>query len=156
MKIKQPRRVKHSYTQSLSASPEKVFPLLCPVREIEWVPDWNPELVISSSGVAEEGCVFVTPGTPENAIWVITHYDPETYSIEMVKITPNHTVGKLEISLSDDGAGGTRAKVAYEFTALNSEGEAFLDEFTEEWYQDFMKNWERALNHYLSTGQKVA
>lgn len=41
MDIRQPKRVRHSYTQSLIAPPGKVFPLLCPVREKEWVSDWN-------------------------------------------------------------------------------------------------------------------
>ncbi len=155
MKISKPNKIRHSYTQTLIAPPEKVFPLLCPVRETEWVPDWNPELVISNSGVAETGCVFVTPASPQNAIWIITHYDPEKYTLEIHKITPNHTVGKLEIVLADDGVGGTKAEVAYSYTALSPEGEAFLEEFTKEWYRGFMERWEQALNHYLSTGEKI-
>ena len=33
--IRHPNRVKHSYTQSISGTPDQVFPLLCPVRELE-------------------------------------------------------------------------------------------------------------------------
>ena len=60
MQITKPNRATHTYRQRLSASPGKVFPLLCPVREAEWADGWLPELVISSSGVAERDCVFIT------------------------------------------------------------------------------------------------
>ncbi len=155
MNILSPKRSKHSYIQSLATSPQTVFPLLCPVREAEWVPDWNPELVVSHSGVAEVDCVFVTPGSPESSIWVITHHDPENYQLEMIKVTPNHTVAKLEIELADDGHQGTSATIAYTYTSLSPQGDAFLETFTEDWYQDFMRGWEQALNHYLATGRKL-
>ena len=42
MKIAAPRRVSHSYVQQLVASPAEVFPLLCPVREAEWLRGLGP------------------------------------------------------------------------------------------------------------------
>ena len=53
-------RVAHEYTQTNPASPEKVFPLLCPVREADWIPGWRYKLIYSESGVAELGCIFTT------------------------------------------------------------------------------------------------
>jgi hypothetical protein len=155
MKIIPPRRVRHSYMQSLNAPPEKVFPLLCPVRETEWVKGWDPELVLSNSGVAEPDGVFVTPAAAGQIIWVITRYDPALYVLEFVKVTPGQTVGKIEIELSDDGRGGTRADVAYGYTSLGPDGDDFLETFTAEWYEGFMKQWETELNHYLATGEKL-
>jgi hypothetical protein len=38
MNIEQPFRVAHSYTQNLRGSAERVFPLLCPVREAACLP----------------------------------------------------------------------------------------------------------------------
>ena len=156
MNIQKPNHIKHSYTQTIIAGPEKVFPLLCPVLEAEWVPGWNPELVISNSGVAEKDCVFITPASPQNAIWVVTHHDPQNYTVEMLKITPGHTVCKLEIALHSDKSEETKAEVAYTYTSLGPEGDAFLKEFTVDWYRNFMENWERAMNHYLSTGEMIA
>lgn len=150
-----PNRVSHSYTQSLIAPPEEIFPLLCPVREAEWVPGWDPELVISESGVAELDCVFITQGAPNNSIWVVTRYEPESYLLEMLKITPGLTVGKLEIKLAAKDDGKTAAEVAYTYTSLGPRGDAFLDEFTTTAYRGFMETWERELNHYLSTGSKI-
>lgn len=156
MTIIPPKRRKHSFTQSLIAPPAAVFPLLCPVREVDWQRDWEPRLVISQSGYAETDCLFIAPAELHEAVWVITHYDPKAFEVVMYKITPGHTVGKLEIALADNGAGGTTAEVSYEYTALTPAGETFLQQFTAERYAGFMKDWEKEMNHYLKTGSKLA
>jgi hypothetical protein len=158
--ITKPNRKKHSYLQHLKGSPETVFPLLCPVLEAEWVPEWFPERVISQSGVCERECIFITPpemqSEPENAIWIVTKHDPASFSLEMYKVAPRHTVSKLEITLSAIAGGHTTANVSYELTAIGAEGVQFMEEFTEEWYANFMREWESQLNHYLETGRKIA
>ena len=148
MQITEPKRIRHTYTQRLHAPPSDVFPLLCPVREAEWVPGWNPVKVLSFSGAAEKDCVFITPGDP-NATWVITHHDPSRYEVEMIKFIPNHTVTKLQIALHADGANATSADVTYTYTSLSPEGDAFVGEFTEAHYVEFMRNWEKELNNFL-------
>lgn len=35
MEIREPVRARRTYTQSLLAAPDQVFPLLCPVREAD-------------------------------------------------------------------------------------------------------------------------
>jgi len=156
MQATSPNRIKHSYTQSLAAPPDKVFPLLCPVREVDWVPGWDPTLVLSNSGVAEKDCIFVTRDTSHESIWVITGFEPEKYKLEMIKVTPGHTVGKLEIQLRPAGDDQTAAEIAYTYTALGPEGDDFLNLFTAQWNETFMQNWENAINHYLSTGTKLS
>ena len=155
MNVSSPNRVRHSYTQSLIASPEKVFPLLCPGRELDWARGWNPTMVRSHSGAAEADCVFTTPGTPDDTIWIITRHEPKQLRLEMAMVMPRRTVGKLEISLSGDGDNGTLAEVAYTHTSLGPAGDKFLQGFTHDWYQNFMEEWEAELNHYLSTGTKL-
>ena len=39
-----------SADQVLNAPPATVFPLLCPVREAEWVPGWTVRMIHSASG----------------------------------------------------------------------------------------------------------
>lgn len=155
--VNRPCRAEHSYTQSIRATPAEVFPLLCPVRELDWAPGWQPDWVISESGIAEEGCVFQTPGEEDTpcATWVITAYRPADHHIGMIKIIPGHTVTKLEASLAADGRGGTHATITYGFTALGPQGERFVETRTAEWYGEFMQGWESAMNHYLETGQKA-
>ena len=45
----------------------KVFPLLCPVREADWIDGWNPVLVLTQSGFAEQDCVFITDAKVHDA-----------------------------------------------------------------------------------------
>jgi len=159
MNINKPNRKKHSYTQHLDASPEKVFPLLCPVLEANWVPGWMPKLVLSHSGVCEQDCVFVTTPNgeePQNAIWVVTRYDPDNWSLKMHKVIPEYTVTKLEISLYSGNNNPTDAHITYEITAIGPSGDEFVQDFTEEWYKTFMLDWEKAMNHYLNAGEIIA
>jgi hypothetical protein len=155
--ISQPRRIKHTFVQSIKGTPEQVFPLLCPVRETDWIPGWTTDWVISNSGVAEQNCIFQTPPRPgadgTASIWVITRHNADTFEVEMLKVTPAFTVGKLQISLSAQTKGITNATISYEFTSLGSLGDAYLDGFTAQWYEKFMNVWEEQMNHYLETGE---
>ncbi len=154
-----PNRIKHSYTQSIHATPDRVFPLLCPTRELDWAPGWAVDWVISTSGLAEQECMFQTPAPVDAdspSIWIITRHVPEDYVVEMYKVTPGKTVAKLAIALTAIGDSRTNAQISYEFTSLGSDGDAFLQEFTREWYENFMLGWEAAMNHYLETGELLA
>ena len=128
--------------------------------EAEWVPDWMPDLVISKSGVCEQECIFITPPEmPSEAnkpIWIVTKHDAENWAREMYKVVPEHTISKLGITLESDITNSTTALVSYEITAIGAAGEKFMEEFTKEWYQGFMEEWEQQLNYYLKAGKKIA
>lgn len=151
MRIEKPKRVEHTYEQHLKASPAEVFPMLCPVLEKEWVDGWDPVAVYTRSGVAEDDCVFVTPGKDgaADAVWVVTLYQPAS-RIEFVKVVPDLTASRIRIALRDDGAGGTLADVTYQHTALSEAGAAVVDAFTEEAYGVFMRKWEDSLDRHLA------
>jgi hypothetical protein len=151
MKVVIPKRVSHTYTQLLSAAPEKVFPLLCPVREADWLDGWDPVLVASRSGVAERDCVFVTAAGASEAVWYITQHQPDVGFVEMIKITLGLTACRLEIRVSP-APGGSHAEVTYTHTSLGPDGDAFVDSFTADAYLQFMQNWESRFNHYLQHG----
>lgn len=147
------RRARHSFTQINNAPPAKVFPLLCPVREAEWVPGWKYLMVYSESGLAEDNCVFTTPndrGT--DTVWMVTHYDPADFKISYAWVEPGMIVTQLHISLSSAGDGKTGARICYSYTGLSAAGNAVIESYTGEWFRNKMENWERAINHYLATG----
>lgn len=149
MQMIRPVRVERTYIQKIEAAPAEVFPLLCPVRETEWVDGWEPLAVYSYSGVAEPDCIFVTgEGQPES-YWVITERDPSTWLTRMIKVTPGMTVAKITIVLRQNEDGGTDARVTYLYTALTEEGEDFVRSYSEEYYEEFMRYWEMTLNAYL-------
>ncbi len=149
MKVMAPSRVTRTYVQKIQAPPEEVFPLLCPVRETEWVKGWDPIVVYSQSGLAEPDCIFLTGNTEPESAWIITKRDPTEFEMEIIKLTPWTTVAKLNISLQQNEAGGTDATVTYTYTALSEAGEDFVNRYTEEYYIEFMRYWEDAIGDYL-------
>lgn len=155
MRTVAPRRASHAHRQHLNAPPETVFPLLCPVRECEWVPGWAPELVVSHSGVAEEDCVFVTAEADRSATWYVTRHEPASFFVEMIRVVPGVTATRLRISLSPEDR-GCAADVSYRHTSLGPEGDAFVAGYTSRHYEQFMHQWETQLNHYLETGRMLA
>jgi hypothetical protein len=154
MEIQPPRRASHTYTQRLLAPPERVFPLLCPVREADWIVGWDPLRVVSASGVAERECVFVTGAEPEDAIWYVTRHEHDEGFVEMLKITPRLTACRLSIQLREV-AGGCEADITYMHTSLGPAGDAFVADFTAAYYAQFMRDWEARINHYLEHGQAL-
>ena len=150
MEVRKPVRVERRYVQTLGAPPEAVFPLLCPVREKEWVDGWDPGVVYSESGFAENDCVFLTGESGAESVWVVTYYDREQFRIEMVKVTPGTTAGRIRIALERDGENGSKAHISYMYTALGEGGEAFIKGYTEEFFEEFMTYWESSLNEYLA------
>jgi len=62
--------IKSRFVQQFQAPPGKVFPLLCPLREYEWIEGWQCEMLHSDSGIAEKNCVFRTrfPGEPSDDV----------------------------------------------------------------------------------------
>ena len=151
LNVRAPNRVSHTYKQRLSGSLSKVFPLLCPVREADWIDGWNPVMVLTQSGAAEQDCVFITDAKVHDAIWYITRHDAARGFVEMIKITPGVTACKLTVRVRPSKP-GCEAEVTYSYTSLGPEGDVFLASFSAEFYVQFMREWESRLNHYLKHG----
>lgn len=154
MNIVKPNRVTRRYTQHLNAGPDQVFPLLCPVRESEWVNGWHPRLVATQSGGAELDCVFITSAGPQEAIWIISQYEPAAHHLEIIKLIPGIVVGKIVIQLAAATDGST-AQISYSFTSLGPDGDRVVSEFTQEHFDEFMLTWETELNHFIATGEML-
>jgi hypothetical protein len=157
VQIIRPRRASHTYRQRLGGSRAQVFPLLCPVREVDWAVGWEPSLVVSESGLVERDCVFVTPEASSDAIWYVTRHEPNDYFVEMLKITPGETACRLGIQLIErpDAPGGCFADVTYTHTSIGPKGDERVAAFTADYYRHFMEQWEKELNHYLTTGRML-
>lgn len=158
-------RVAHEFTQTNPAPPEEVFPLICPVREGEWLPGWQYRLIYSDSGVAELGCIFATPNPPASTsesgvasetTWIVTDYDPSAFRIAFVWIRPAHIVTEIQIHLTPAENGTTRAHIRYRYTGLSPEGNRQVKRYSEQWFRNKMEGWEAAINHYLRTGRCIA
>ena len=151
------RRVTHEYTQTNDAPPEIVFPLLCPVREADWVPGWQYKMIYSKSGVAEAGCVFTTPnGDGTETTWLVTQYDPATFRIAFSWVKPGQVAAQIAISLNKNPEGNTTALIRYAYTGLSATGNQEVERYDQKWFEHKMKGWEAAINHYLRTGKAIS
>jgi hypothetical protein len=157
-------RIAHEYTQTNPATPEKIFPLVCPVREGDWLPGWQYRLIYSDSGIAELGCVFTTPNPPAashspaaaETTWIVTEYDPSTFRIAFVWINPGSIITEIRIQLAAAEHGTTRTHIRYRYTGLSPDGNRELEHYDQKWFEAKMQNWETTINHYLRTGNRMS
>ena len=150
------KHVTRSYEQTIHADADRVFDLLCPVKEAEWLDGWDYSLLYSESGLAEEGCVFLSRQEGEkDTIWMITKRDVQTREIEFVRATPESRIARLAIVVDEEASMVSKVKITYTITALCEEGNRFLEAFTEENFEGAMKFWEASMNYYLETGKKM-
>lgn len=136
------------------AKAEEVFPLLCPVREYDWIPQWSCNMVFSESGVAEDLCVFKTHFSPEECeeTWVCTYYEKNT-RIEYLYYLPNR-ITRLRITLKDDKPAASDWEWQTSVIGLNDSGNEYIESMDQS-RRFFTQNetLEEDLNYYLQNHQ---
>jgi hypothetical protein len=150
------RRTTRTYRQSINAIPEKVFPLLCPVREGEWLDGWQYAMIYSASGLMEEGAVFSTPRDGEaDTVWIVTKHDPGKREIEFARFTPASRTCVLRIAVTAKGETSSFVDISYTYTATTPAGNAFIESLTREAFVEAVGFWEKSMNYFLETGKKL-
>jgi hypothetical protein len=150
-------KAKRSYVfceQLLQAGPDRVFPLLCPKREFDWIDTWDCDIIFSKSGFAEQDCVFSTefPGDVKET-WFVDRYEKDKL-IQFIKYSESR-VTKYTITLTENSGGTTTAKWEQLITSLNNDGNLYIENFSDEEFGKKIKGLEKKLNHYLSTGEML-
>ncbi len=151
------RHIVRSAATLLHAPATRVFPLLCPVREYDWIPEWRCEMIHSSTGVIGPDCVFRTqfPGQDTPEIWVVSTHDPEHFRLGFVRVIPETCVTRMDIRLEPLGSpeqDETRLTCVKALTCLGPSGEAVLDAHTEAFHAKWLDGLTTRLDHYLATG----
>jgi hypothetical protein len=149
--------VERSATITLVAPPDKVFHLFEPIGEKAWAAGWEPRFVYPQDEEAKEGAVFkIEAENGPDTTWIISRYDREHNAIEYMTVKPDTRVGRIRVEVAGGSEGTSIAAVSYTFTALTEQGNALNDSFTEDHYRHKMHWWEKAINHYLRTGETLA
>ena len=130
-----------------------IWPLLCPVREYDWIETWECELVHSASGVNELGCVFRTafPAEGDRETWVTSRFEPEE-RLEFVRVNSWRAI-RFVIGLSPE-PGGTRLTWTHHVTPLGADGKRYLENKPESFAAQ-VSMLEKRLVHYLETGEML-
>ncbi len=74
---------------SIKAPVEKVFPLVCPVEEYKWIPNWKCNLIHCPNNRVELGTVFEEGSSAPflmgrfhgKTTWTAITHDPENYKV---------------------------------------------------------------------------
>jgi len=149
--VRQAKNIAHVSMWDVPAAPEKVFPLLCPVREYDWIASWRAEMVHTVSGVAEEDCIFRTgTGTAAGLTWVCTRYEPDR-RIEYTCFAPDKLVVRLKIELTPTPA-GTRMEWTWHWLSLGAAGDEFIAHWSRADHEGMVAVRQKEMEHYLRTG----
>ena len=144
-----------SYAMRLNSVPNVIFPLLCPVREYDWIETWRCEMIYTKSGFAELDCVFKTKFPNEDAeeTWVVSKYE-YPHEIEFVRVNSFRSI-RYSIKLVSLDSGLTQATWQQIITGLNNAGDNFVADYKDEAYENLMKKLENMINHFLNTGEML-
>lgn len=143
------------YTMRLSADPEMIFPLLCPVREQDWIESWRCKMIYSDSGFAEQDCIFQTdfPQDGPEDTWVLSRYEKPRL-VEFVRVNGIRAI-RYTITLHQTGERQTESEWRQVVTGLNDQGNRFVEGLSDKEFTHRMQMLEQMLNHYLTTGQRL-
>ncbi|MGJ8663792.1 MAG: hypothetical protein ACSHWU_09085 [Marinicella sp.] len=136
---------------SIKADIAEVFPLMCPVMEHEWLEDWECEMIHSTSGVAELGCVFTTYNEDDGGkdIWVISQFEVFK-KIAFIRVNQWRSIHyTLDFTFENN-----KVSIIWiqEITSLNKEGNRLLASIKQEQFTQQIKDINTALKHYLKRG----
>lgn len=146
-----------SATIMLNAEITRVFPLFGPIEETKWAEGWNPQVLYPENTLIEEGMVFTTKLHTEKeseSLWAVTKYDPEKHLITYTVSTQNR-IWFISISCEPTETNQTKATITYTFTSRNQHGINLNQYALETMYRYNLKDWEKAINHYLETGKML-
>ncbi|RPJ03470.1 MAG: SRPBCC family protein [Spirochaetaceae bacterium] len=140
----------------LAFPPKKIFPLLCPVLEYEWLPGWKCVMCYSESGVAEKNAIF---HTRENlglrVVWTLITYEPDRF-VEYIMVSGKDAVVRLSVSLEENKSGNTQVTWRMLFTLTSGiSRHAIPRAFSPGNYERFVEQKQRELDRYLRTGKMM-
>ena len=140
--------------QHYSFPPEDVFPMLCPVREYDYLPSWECDIVYLENELAELGGVFTTLPHGEGGekdVWVISRHD-KNQAIEFVRVNSLRSM-LYKIKLEGTPTGGTLAVWEQVITGLSEEGNRHVKTLKQSDFTAILVHIEELLQHYLDTSK---
>jgi hypothetical protein len=141
------KHVRLSGTIRLPLTPDQAFPLFTPTGEREWVEDWDPTFPVAVIDDTLPGTVFETHHGDAHTVWVVVRCEPGLV-IEYARITPGDRAGLVRVDCAPAGDSETVVTVSYDLTALTSDSNAALDDFSAN-YPEFLEHWRQSIRKAL-------
>lgn len=159
MSIFTAKRFEYACSLPIAAPADTIFPLLCPVREYEWIDGWDCRLVYSRSGLAEENAVFTTDFPGEGStVWVTAHHDPVARRVSYIRVTPGIKVLRMDLQVDEAPEGHSLWRIAYTMTALAEVGNDLIEHLSATNGGELAARaglLGRMLNHFLKTDRML-
>ncbi len=139
------------FTGTWNTTLTELYPLFCPAREADWIPGWSCELLYTTSGYAEDKCVFrtVKSNTLGEGIWTFVGYKENVY-VDFVRLQENILV-HAKISLVDNKDGTVSGTWHITQTVLSKQGNLLISKMDTIDGRPLIK----MIDHYLSKGKMV-
>jgi hypothetical protein len=149
--------------EQISAPPDTVFPLCCPVEEYKWIPGWKCHLVHCPNDKVELGTVFreifsapfLLGKVSGETTWTAVLYEPENYRLHF-KLENAHSSSLYKIELEDDGSGGTNSMLEFRYRALDDAGNALAEKALQEKIEIMLELIGLMLKTYCETGRMIS
>jgi len=150
------KSVTQTGTIHLNGAIHRVFPFFGPVREKEWAPGWNPQIVFPIGPEIAEGMVFTVQQDKNGiAYWMVTRFDPATHTIAYANVIPGLLAVRIQIACRAAGDQQTDVTVTYQHTALSDAGNQIVEQLDDKASEAKMAHWQHAINHLLATGKRI-
>jgi hypothetical protein len=151
-------RIVKNGVMELNADAKTVFPLLCPVKEDDWIDGWADvcTIVYTDSGIAEEACVFETdiPGEGR-ALWICSKYDAANTEIEYIKHLIGKAIIKWRMAVRDLPDGKSKIEAVYNATGMGKEGTVYVKMLADKGIKELFRGLETQINYYIAHGEKI-
>lgn len=150
------KRFEATKTLTIKANVEDTLGLACPVKELEWIPGWQYEMVFSESGVNEVGCIFNDKmsgmflfGEDLNTYWHTLKLGENVFQAHLSY--GGRAAGIFTSAVNDNGDGTVDATWHLVFTSYEETGEDFTEKIQAA--IDFLS---ACGKHYLETGEMAS
>ncbi len=146
------KTVSHTAEFEINQPVQAVFPLFTPEGEKLWAPGWDYVDVMGTNPLTEDG-LFVTRShdhAAKEAIWVVKKYVPQNFRVQYCKIEPGEKVGIIEVVCDPLSPGSTSVQVTYRYLGLSETGNQFVEHFTKNEYEAFIREWKKLIESYFA------
>ena len=145
------KSISHTKSFEVDAPIADLFPLFSPEGEKHWVPGWDYENVMGTTGLFED-YVFLTKTHDHqttDAIWIVKQYNPKSHTVQYYKIEPGDKIGVITVMCTELEPAKTEVQVTYKYIAISPSGQEFIYQFSENVYGEFINGWQKLLSKYF-------
>lgn len=146
------KRKRFEFSGTWETTVEELFPLFCPVREADWIPGWDCDLIYTDSGLVEDNCIFETDKSSTMSIWMFIGYEVNQY-VEFVRIEED-LITRARITVKDNNDGTASATWVALQTGLTEKGNEEIDKLPEKDPHQAAPL-VKMIDHYLKKGKTI-